>query len=277
FGAGSDDARVNVTREGANTWTKWTSHITDMPEWATVDCIEPSPFDAGTAYLVVDAHRLDNMKPYLYMTNDFGETWKSLSAALPQDIYLHAVREDPVRRGMLYVGTERGVAYSTDEGGTWQQLRLNLPAVAVHDLRVKNNELVLGTHGRSIWIFDNLSVLREMSPQIVQSDVHFFSVQPSIRWHYHGSFHAKPIGQNPPAGAIIDYYLKEKPEGKITLEIRDAKGALVNTFTSKPAKKKKAADASVAAEKTREKVETPEKKLEKPEKAEEEEPEDDPD
>ena len=193
------------------------------------------------------------MKPYLFKTSDFGRTWKSLSANLPQDVYLHAVREDPLRKGMLYAGTERGVAFSTDDGATWQQLRLNLPAVAVHDLQVKNNDLVLGTHGRSVWIFDNLSALRGMSPQIAGEDVHLFSVPPAIRWHYHGAFHRKGNGQNPPAGALIDYYLKEKPKGQIQLEIHDAGGGLVDTLTSKPKK-----DKEDAREKTLHEEEVPE-------------------
>jgi hypothetical protein len=130
------------------------------------------------------------------------------------------------------------VAFSTDEGETWQQLKLNLPTVAVHDLRVKNNDLVVGTHGRSIWILDDLSPLREMSPQIAQAGIHLFSTPPAIRWGRHSSFHGKGIGDNPPYGAIINYYLKEKPKTTITLEVRDAQGTLVNSFTSKPQKKK---------------------------------------
>jgi photosystem II stability/assembly factor-like uncharacterized protein len=268
--AGTDDGLVHITKDGGTTWTNVTANIPGMPEWGTVDCIEASPYDAATAYVVVDAHRLDDMRPYLYKTSDFGQTWKNLSAKLPQDVYLHAVREDTQRKGMLYAGTERGVAYSTDDGDTWQQLKLNLPTVAVHDLRVKNNDLVLGTHGRSVWIFDNLTALRTMSPQIAQEDVHLFLVQPTIRWRYHGAFHAKALGQNAPAGAIIDYYLREKPREKITLEIHDAQGGLVNTFKSKPPKKKKV--DKTPAQEEEEKAEAADKDDE-----EEEVPEDDPD
>ena len=155
--AGTDDGLVHVSRDGGKNWMNVTSNISGMPEWGTVDLIEASPYDAGTAYVVVDAHRLDDMRPYLFKTSDFGQTWKNLSARLPQDVYLHAVRQDPVRKGMLYVGTEHGVAYSTDDGVTWQELKLNLPTVAVHDLHVKNDDLVIGTHGRSIWILDDLT------------------------------------------------------------------------------------------------------------------------
>src|SRR5207302_6445230 len=146
--------------------------------------------------------------------------------------YLRAVREDPKRKGMLYAGSERGVAFSSDDGATWRQLKLNLPTVAVHDLIVKNNDLVVGTHGRSIWILDDLTPLREMSPQIAGADGHLFPVQSAIRYRYHAAFHAKTVGQNPPVGAIVNYYLKAKPKEPLTLEIVDAQGKLVTTLKS---------------------------------------------
>ena len=125
--AGSDVGLVHLTRDGGRSWTRVSAAMPGCPEWGTVSLIEPSPFDAATAYVVVDAHRLDDMRPYLYKTADYGVTWKRLDARLPQDIYLHAVREDPARRGQLYLGTERGVMFSTDDGATWRALRLNLP------------------------------------------------------------------------------------------------------------------------------------------------------
>jgi photosystem II stability/assembly factor-like uncharacterized protein len=236
--AGSDDGLVHLSRDGGKHWTNLTANIHGLPEWATVDCIEASPFDAATAYLVGDAHRIDDMRPHLYKTSDFGQTWESLGERLPQDIYLHAVREDPKRKGMLYVGTERGIAYSTDDGGSWQHLKLNFPTVAVHDLQIKNNDLVLGTHGRSVWILDDLTPLREFSPQLADAGPHLFGVDSPTLWHYRNPFFGKPVGENPPPGAIIDYFLKDKPKGKITLEIRDDKGHLVDTFASKPPKKR---------------------------------------
>ena len=128
--AGSDDGLVHVTRDGGRNWTNVTAAMSGLPEWGTVSLIEPSPFDAATAYVVVDAHRLDDMKPYLFKTADFGKTWTA-STRLAQDVYLHAVREDPARRGQLYLGTERGVVYSPDDGRTWHPLQLNMPTVAV--------------------------------------------------------------------------------------------------------------------------------------------------
>jgi photosystem II stability/assembly factor-like uncharacterized protein len=232
--AGSDDGLVQVSRDGGKTWTNVTANIPDLPEWGTVRCIEASPFDAGSAYVVVEAHRLDDMRPYLFKTEDAGKTWKSLTAKLPQDVYLHAVREDPKRKGLLYAGSERGVTFSTDDGATWQPLKLNLPTVAVHDLVVKNNDLVVGTNGRSIWILDDLTPLREMGPAIADQDVHLFPVQAGVRYRYHQAYAGKSPGENPPRGAVIHYYLKKKPKGDITLEILDAQGTLVNKLSSKP-------------------------------------------
>jgi photosystem II stability/assembly factor-like uncharacterized protein len=244
--AGSDDGRVHVTRDGGQTWTDVTKSIMGLPEWGTVACIEASPFDGGTAYVVVDAHRLDDTRPYLWKTADYGKTWKSLSAAapppangqpgsLPQDDYLHVVRADPKKQGLLYVGSERGVYFSTDDGATWRQLKLNLPTVAVHDLHVKDNDLVVGTHGRSIWIFDDLTPIRDMSPKIAEQDAYLFAVQPAIRWRYHSGIYgdADKGFDNPPKGAIVNYYLKKKPKDTITLDVLDAKGSIVATLSSK--------------------------------------------
>jgi len=231
--AGSDDGLVHVTRDGGATWTNVTANIRGIPAFGTVDLIEASRFDAGTAYVVVDAHRLDDMRPYLYKTTDYGRTWKSLSAALAPDVYLHAVREDPKRRGLLYVGTERGVMLSRDDGASWEPLKLNLPTVAVHDLVVKGDDLVLGTHGRSIWILDDLTAVREMSPEVRSKAIHLFAAPVTTAWRYSGSFHEDGPGENPPAGLVVQYWLKDKPKGDVTLEIRDASGALVRTLSSK--------------------------------------------
>jgi photosystem II stability/assembly factor-like uncharacterized protein len=232
---GSDDGLVHVSRDGGKNWSNVTPK--ELPKWGTVCCIEPSPFDAGTAYVVVDAHRLDDMKPYLFKATEFGKSWKLLSGKLPQDIYLRAVREDPKGQGLLYVGTERGLAYSTDDGASWRQLKLNLPTVAVSDLVVKGNDLVLATSGRSIWIFDDLTPIRELIPRFAEMDAYLFKTQPTVRYRYHGALDASTGGKtafaNPPKGAIINYYLKKKPKGDITLEILDAKGNKVHMLTSK--------------------------------------------
>jgi photosystem II stability/assembly factor-like uncharacterized protein len=226
---GSDDGLVHISRDSGKNWSNVTKNITGIPEWGTVACVEPSAFDAGTAYVVVDAHRLDDMKPYLFKTADFGKTWQNLSARLPQDDYLHAVREDPKQKSLLFVGTERGVSFSADDGATWQQLKLNLPTVAVHDLVVKENDLVLGTNGRSIWIFDDLTPLRNYSAKVAAEDAHLFPVEPAVRWRYRGAYgpHEKIKGDNPPRGALIHYYLKSKPKEPIALEILDGQGKVI--------------------------------------------------
>lgn len=234
--AGSDDGLVHVSQDGGQNWSNVTANIPNMPEWGTVDCIELSRFQAGTAYVVVDAHRLDDMRPYLFKTEDFGRTWQRLGLRLPQDIYLHVVREDPKRPGMLYAGTERGVIFSRDDGLNWQELKLNLPTVAVTELVVKDNDLVVGTNGRSIWIFDDLTPIRDWRPQMVERDVQPFAVPAAVRWRYHEPVEAprlKSAGDNPPKGAIIHYYLKRVPAQPVKLEVFDAKGTLVRTLSSK--------------------------------------------
>jgi photosystem II stability/assembly factor-like uncharacterized protein len=234
---GTDDGLVQLSRDDGKTWNNISKQVPGLPEWGTVVCIEPSPFEAGTAYVVVDAHRLDNTRPYLWKTTDFGQTWKNISAGLPNDVYLHAVREDPKHKGLLYVGTERGLAYSPDDGSTWKQLKLNLPTVAVHDLIVKGDDLVVGTHGRSVWILDDLTPIRLVSTQIAAEDVHLFPPEKATRYRYYSSFHAgKSVGENPPPGAIINYYLRAKPGTDISLEVLDAEGKPVAKLTSKAEK-----------------------------------------
>ena len=232
--AGSDDGLVHVTRDGGKNWKNVTAGMPGFPEWGTVSMIEPSPFDAGTAYVVVDAHRLDDMRPYLYKTSDYGASWRRLDTGLAADVYLHAVREDPAKRGQLYLGTERGVMYSPDDGKTWRELKLNLPTVAVHDLAVKGDDLVVGTHGRSIWILDDLQPIREMSSSVADQPLHLFPVADAIRWRLGGGVWASAHAAfpNPPYGASIYYHLDEKPKGELKIEILDEKQRLVRTLSS---------------------------------------------
>ncbi len=232
--AGSDDGLVHVSRDSGKTWDKVSDAMEGFPEWGTICCIEPSPDDPAAAYVVADAHRLDDMRPYLWKTTDFGKTWKGLSATLPNDVYLHVVRADPKKKGLLFVGTERGVSFSTDDGATWKPLKLNLPTVAAHDLVVKNDDLVVGTHGRSIWILDDLTPLREHKADAVAESLHLLPARPAIRWHnYYSLDFREPAGANPPNGALIHYTLKEKPKGDLMLEILDAQGGVIRRLTSK--------------------------------------------
>jgi photosystem II stability/assembly factor-like uncharacterized protein len=232
--AGSDDGLVHVTRDGGKKWENVTAAMSGFPEWGTVSIIEPSPFDAATAYVVVDAHRLDDMRPYLFKTTDFGRSWTRLDSGLPRDVYLHAVREDPAKRGQLYLGTERGVTYSIDGGKTWRELKLNLPTVAVHDLVVKGDDLVVGTHGRSVWILDDLQPIREWSPALASQSVHLFPVADAVRWRLGGGDWASAHAAfpNPPYGASVYYHLKDKLEGELKIEILDAQNRVVRTLSS---------------------------------------------
>ena len=232
--AGSDDGLVHVTHDGGKTWKNVTAALPGIPEWGTVSMIEPSRFDAGTAYVVIDNHRLDDMRPYLYKTADFGETWQRLDGTLPQDVYLHAVREDVKRPEILYLGTERGVTFTTDGGKTWRPLKLNLPTVAVHDLAVKENSLVVATHGRSMWVFDHLSVIRELSPRVTDSPIHLFTAPDAVRWRFSGAAADRWAGENPKGRAVFYYWLKEAPKDEITIEILDAADKAVATLSSKP-------------------------------------------
>src|SRR5262249_50001640 len=248
--AGSDDGLIHVSRDGGQHWQNVTPKA--LHEWGTIVCIEASHADPGTAYVVVDAHKLDDMKPYLFKTSDFGQSWQTLTEKLPADVNLHVVREDPKKRGILYLGTERGVSYSSDDGANWRELKLNLPTVPVHDMHVKNNDLVVGTMGRSIWILNDLTPIREMSSAVASADAHLFPPPPAILYRYHSSFEEgmrRGSSENPPKGAIISYYLKQKPKGEITLEILDGNGGSVDKFSSKPEPEEPEEPADYGAEK----------------------------
>lgn len=230
--AGSDDGLVHLTRDAGKTWTKLA--LPGVPDFATVSMIEPSPFDAAAAYIVFDNHRQGDNRPYLFATRDYGKTWERLDGALPQDDYLHAVREDPVAKGLLYIGAEHGLSLSRDNGKSWTPFRLNLPTVAVHDIAVRGNSLVLGTHGRSVWIYDHLNAVREWSAEIKQKPSHLFSVAPVTAWRRDRRAADRFMGENPSAGAAILYWLKEAPKSDLSLEILDAQGKLVRRYSSKP-------------------------------------------
>ena len=234
--AGSDDGLVHVTRDGGKSWTNVTAGLSGLREWATISVIEPSAFDPMSAYVVADAHRLDDMRPYLYKTADAGKTWKRLDAGLAPDVYLHVVREDPARRGLLYLGTERGVMFSVDDGAAWKPLKLNMPTVAVHDLVVKGDDLVVGTHGRGVWVLDGLQPVRQMDASVAASPVHLFTAGDAVRWSGGGRTWAAKHAQfpNPPDGASIYYFLRQKPKGELKIEVLDGGGRVVRTLSSVP-------------------------------------------
>jgi photosystem II stability/assembly factor-like uncharacterized protein len=233
--AGSDDGRVHVTQDGGAHWTDVTRAVPGIPQWGTVSLIEASPFDARAAYLVVDNRRMDDPRPYVWKTTDLGKSWKSLAAGLPADDPLHAVREDPEKQGLLYVGSDRGVSFSRDDGATWQRLKLNLPTVPVHDLRVKDGDLVVGTHGRSIWILSDLTAVREWTPAVARKPAHLFPVRPAIRWRTDSAMtrFLKGSGENPARGVLFQYSLGRKTDDEVSLEITDASGAVVRRLSSR--------------------------------------------
>ncbi|MBS3819611.1 glycosyl hydrolase [bacterium] len=233
---GSDDGLVHITKNGGKDWEEITPE--NLPEWSMISMIEPSTFDEGTAYMAVDRHKLDDFKPYIYKTENFGKSWKKISEGIPPDDFVRVVREDPKREGLLYVGTETGVYVSFDDGGHWQSLQLNLPAVPVRDLRVKRDDLVAATHGRSFWILDDLTPLHQITDEVARSQAYLF--EPKDAYRVGGRSYPRPnAGKNPPSGSVIHYYFKEKPSKEVTLEILDDEGNLIRRFSSKKEKVKR--------------------------------------
>ena len=233
--AGTDDGLVWITRDGGTTWTNVTPKA--LPEWGMVSIIDPSPHESGTAYIAVDRHKLDDQKPYIYKTSDFGKSWSLIVNGIAQNHYARSVREDPGRKGLLFAGTERGVYASFDDGAHWQSLQLNLPVSPIHDLVVHDNDLVVATHGRSFWILDDLTPLRQLTSQTARAQAILYKPEPAVRLHYPDQVdRRRPAGENPPKGAIIDYYFASKPKEEVTLDILDAQDKLVRHLSSKEKK-----------------------------------------
>jgi photosystem II stability/assembly factor-like uncharacterized protein len=231
--AGTDDGLVQLTRDGGKNWQNVTPK--QMPEWGRVSLIDASPFEAGTAYVAVDHHQMDDFKPYIFRTTDYGKSWTKITSGIPETTYARAVREDPKRKGLLYAGTETGVYVTFDDGAHWQPLQLNLPTTPIHDLVVKGDDLVVATHGRSFWILDDITPLRQIGADVAKADAFLYAPQTEIRDRWGGFPIRGPYGANPPDGAVIDYYLKAAPGEKdeVTLEILDAQDKLVRKYSSK--------------------------------------------
>jgi photosystem II stability/assembly factor-like uncharacterized protein len=232
---GTDDGLIQLTRDEGKSWTNVTPK--DMPEWSRISQIDPSPFDPGTAYVAVDRHQFDDLKPYIYKTADYGKNWTKLGQGIPDRTFVRVVREDPKKRGLLYAGTEEGVYVSFNDGANWRPLKLNLPTTPVHDLMIKDNDLVVATHGRAFWILDDLSPLRQYSDEIAQKDIFLYAPATAYRIQAGagGERHpSKRAGQNPPAGAVIYYYLKDAPKSdtEAKIEILDSSGNVIRKFSS---------------------------------------------
>lgn len=232
---GTDDGLIQVTRDDGKTWHNVTPP--GLTPWSKITHLEASRFDANTAYAAIDRHRLEDLYPHIYRTHDGGKTWQEVVKGIPEGSYVNAIREDPARKGLLYAGTETGVFVSFNDGNEWQALQLNLPNASVRDLVIHDDDLVVGTHGRSFWILDDLAPLRQLSAQVANAEVYLFRPRAAVRVRA-GSFEGTPLppevpqGENPPNGAILDYYLKSKPASPITLEIFDKAGKLVRRYAS---------------------------------------------
>ena len=232
---GTDDGLIQLTQDEGKTWTNVTPK--DMPEWSRISQIDASAFDAGTAYVAVDRHQFDDLKPYIYKTSDSGKIWTKLGNGIPETTFVRVVREDPKKKGLLYAGTETGIFVSFNDGANWRPLKLNLPTTPVHDLVVKNDDLVVATHGRAFWILDDLSPLRQYSDETQAKDAFLYKPASAYRMQAGaaGDRHpSKRTGQNPPAGAVIYYFLKDAPkkDAEAKIEILDASGKVIRKYSS---------------------------------------------
>lgn len=223
---GTDDGLIHITKDGGKNWTNVTPP--GITSWSKISLMEAGHFDNNTAYAAVNRIRCDDLHPHIYRTHDDGKTWQEIVKGLPMDP-INVVREDPNVKGLLYAGSERAVYISFDDGGNWQSLRLNMPATSIRDLVIKDDDIVVGTHGRSFWILDNITPLRQRAAQMTNPAVILYKPQTAfrVRWNMYPDTplpQEEPAGENPPDGAMIDYYLKEKAQD-ITLEIlQDAAG-----------------------------------------------------
>jgi photosystem II stability/assembly factor-like uncharacterized protein len=232
---GTDDGLIQVTPDDGKTWRDVTP--AELTPWSRVTMLEASHFDFSTAYASVDRHQLGDFEPHVYRTRDLGKTWEKIVTGLPAGVYVHSVREDPQRRGLLFAGTERGAFLSFDDGDHWQPLQLNLPATSVRDFAIYGNDLVVATHGRGFWVVDDISPLRQISDAVLAADAFLFKPADAVNVIQGGDDGTplqkdEPQAQNPPSGAAIDYWLKTAPDGPVTLEILDASGTALRTFSS---------------------------------------------
>ena len=232
--AGTDDGLIQVTNDGGKTWKNVTPP--GVGSWSKVSLMDAGHFDINTAYAAVNRIRCDDMRPHIYRTHDGGKTWQEIVTGLPDDP-INVVREDPIRKGLLFAGSETAVYVSFDDGNHWQSLRLNMPATSVRDLVIKDDDVVVGTHGRSFWILDNISPLRQVTAELAKTETILYKPQRTyrVRWNMNPDTplpQEEPAGQNPPDGAVIDYYLNEPTSALVTLAITDAAGNLIRQFAS---------------------------------------------
>jgi photosystem II stability/assembly factor-like uncharacterized protein len=242
---GTDDGVVQVTHDGGEHWTEASKNISNLPEFGRLQQVEVSPFDPNTAYAAFDFHELDNNKPYVFKTHDNGKTWTAINAGLPEDDPARVVREDPNKKGFLVLGTDTALFYSNDDGAHWTRLKSNFPTVPVYDLKFmkKTHDLVVATHGRGLFVLDDITPLEATGGEFAKSDFQLFPVQTAVNWHSwskHGFASGGYVAPNPPNGAVITYYLpqeikvtpemRKKEQTPVKITVADASGQVIRTF-----------------------------------------------
>jgi photosystem II stability/assembly factor-like uncharacterized protein len=233
--AGTDTGLIQLTRDAGKTWKNVSPP--GLPAWSKISVIDASHFDPASAYAAVDRHRLSDIGPHIYRTHDFGASWTEIASGIPNGAYVRAVREDPVRNGLLFAGTELGVYFSVDDGDHWQPLRLNMPVTPVHDLTIKDNDLVAATHGRSFWILDDISPLRQISARTTGAPAVLFQPAKAVRMRASTNHDTPlppevPAGENPPSGAIFYYFLKSPAQSEVRIEFLDNHDQVVRAYSS---------------------------------------------
>ncbi|MGB8522601.1 MAG: hypothetical protein WCD43_06520 [Candidatus Acidiferrales bacterium] len=232
---GTDDGYIQKTLDGGKTWQNVTPP--ELTPWSKIAMMQASHFDANEAYAAVDRHRLEDNDPYIYRTRDAGKTWERITKGLPAGVYMQTVKEDSKRKGLLFAGTELGVYVSFNDGDEWQSLQLNLPPVSMRDLAIHDDDLIVATHGRGFWVLDNITALRQITDKVTQSEAYLFQPAEAIRMHP-GTDYGSPmprdeaLAENPPVGAMIDYYLKSAAPGPLLLEILDSKAQAIRRYSS---------------------------------------------
>ena len=231
---GTDDGLIHLTRDGGNTWHDVTPPA--LTPWSKVSIMDASHFDANSAYAAINTFRLDDLRPHIYRTRDGGRTWAHITAGIPVGGIINVVREDPKRRGLLFAGSEQAVYVSFDDGDHWQSLRNNMPATSIRDLVIKDDDVVVGTHGRSFYILDDITPLRQIAASTTAADMHLFAPQEAWRFRWNKNTDTplppdEPAGQNPPDGAIVNYFLKS-PAKTVSIEILDGQGGVVRKYSS---------------------------------------------